>query len=283
MKYVCALLAFLTILSCSGNNWPEKDSAFYEVNKGKVNHLTIRHYYAKEEDGKVVKGDPNSEGEMDQTVTFDDKGYISQIYFYGETDSLDLKLVRDYNDKHLCIGETRLDANDNVLGTWVWYYDDNNNNIERAKVLEDGALFTSLLLYYDDDNNLIAQKSTPNPESGYFDSTAWVLDDRDRQIEEYSYNYYGKYDSKKVSYDGNGELPVKAWIYNRYDELSYMLEIRYNDKDLVSYIEQIGPDSTTLTTVNFDYTYDDKGNWISKTVFYDDVPRAYEERSIIYY
>lgn len=282
MKSMIIMFSLVFFFSCSTQNMPQKDIDFYEV-KGKVNHLTIRHYYAEENNGEIVKGEPNLEGEPDQTITFDKNGYISQVYFYGESDSLDIKLVREYNDKHLCIGETRYDANGYVLSDWIWFYDDNNNNTERVQVMMDSTLYTSMKLYYDDKNQLIAQKSMPNPQSGYFDSTYWVLDDLGRQTEEQNHGYYGLYGTKKVMYEAKSDLPAKIWFYDDYDELNYIVDIQYNNSDLVKIANQYDPDSTLVMSVSFEYTFDDKGNWVTKVLSYDGEPAAYEERRIIYY
>ncbi|MEA2077671.1 MAG: hypothetical protein U9O95_06595 [Candidatus Marinimicrobia bacterium] len=282
MKVAILVLTVLLLFSCTGQDLLEKDLGYYEL-KGKVNHLTILHYYAVEKDGKIVKGESNKEGEIDQTVSFNKKGYITQAYFYGKTDSLDAKLVRNYNDKQLCIGETRYDALGKILMDWIWLYDENSNNTERIQIFEDSSLFSSWFLYYDEDNELIARMAYRSPESVLFDSLYWVLDERGRQIEEKSYGYYGYYGITKIEYNGNSDLPAKIYIYDSMDYLTNILEMQYNDHDLMSTVHQYNADTLLITAVAFDYKYDDKGNWITRIQYFDDEPGNYEERKIIYY
>ena len=146
MKYFMLIISLFLLFTCSMQQSQEKDTDLYDV-KGKVLHLTIRHYYAeKDDDGKIIKGEPNYEGEIDQTITFNENGYITQGYFYGEADSLDSRLERVY-ENGVCIAETRYDAKDNITSEWIWLYDDKNNNTERIQVLEDGTFFPAWKLY----------------------------------------------------------------------------------------------------------------------------------------
>ncbi len=282
MKYVILILSVLLVFSCVQQNMPEKDLTYYEV-KGKVNHLTIHHYYAVEKDGEIVKGEPSKEGEIDQTISFSKKGYIMQAYFYGEADSLDTKLVRTYNDNNLCIGETRYDAKGKILSDWIWSYDENNNNTERTLVLEDSTLFKSWTLLYNDENELIARKSYRSPESALFDSLYWVLDEQGRQAEEKTYGYHGYYGVNIIEYEGDRERPSKIYIYNSTDDLTDILDMQYNDHDLVTKAHQYNADTLIVATVTFNYTYDKKGNWVTRVQFLDGQLGSFEERRIIYY
>lgn len=281
MRLITFILTAVLLLSCSTKNMPDKDLEFYELN-GRVNHLTIRHYLAVEKDGKIVKGEPDREGEVDQTITFNKDGYVSQAYFYGESDTLDTRLIRNY-ENGLCVGEVRYDDEDNILSEWVWLYDDRDNNVERVRILDDGTAFLAWKLYYDDNDELIARMSKRGPDSGLFDSLSWKLDKYDRQIEESSYGYYGYYGTNKVEYLDKTELPLKVYVYNGYDELSNILEMEYNDKGHLLSAKNFGPDTLLSASVTFEYEYDKKGNWIKRTQYYNGEPLKYEERRIIYY
>ena len=282
MKYLRLFLLLFVLISCSFQNQAEKDTDLYDV-KGKVLHLTIRHYYAeKDDDGNIVKGEPNYEGEVDQTITFNEDGYITQGYFYGQADTLDSRMERDYEDG-LCIAETRYDSKDNIMSEWVWLYDDNNNNVERIQILEDGALFPAWKLFYNEKNQLIARMSYRNPESAFFDSLYWVLDNKGRQIEEYSYGLYGYYGKNLVEYEGNNDQPSKAYMYDGDDQLTNILEMEYNKNNFISKISNYNADTVLVASVSWQFEYDEKGNWVKAIMFYNDEPETYEERTIVYY
>ncbi|GEM_PF-1205936 len=282
MKYTILVLSVLILFSCSGQHFPKKDLEFYEID-GKVNHLTIRHYKAIEKDGEILKGDANRDGEDDQTLTFNKQGYVIQAYFYGEADSLDSKLIRDHDKNFHCLGEKGYNADGERLFEWIWLYDDKGNNIERAKVQQDSSLFTSWFLYYDNNGELIARTVYRNPESGLFDSLRWILDDKNRQIEEWNYGYYGLYGFNKVEYIGESNKISKIYRYDYLKELSDFYEINYNDHDLISTVVQFGSDSTEQQILSFEYDYDKQGNWIQKIHFKNGEPVNIDERRIIYY
>ena len=278
MKYLIFFMTLLVLFSCSSQ---EKDTDLYEV-KGKVNHLTTEHYYAElDDDGNVVKGEHNGDGEMDQTVTFNEDGYITEAYFY-DTDTMTSWLKRDYEDGR-CIAETRFDSKDNILSEWVWLYDENDDNVERIQILEDGSLFSAWKLHYDDKHRLVARKSFRNPNSGLYDSLYWVLDKKGRQIEEHSYGYYGFYGKNLIEYKGSSDQPSKVFVYDSYNDLSNILEMVYNDRDYISMISNFNADTVLAASVSFQFEYDKRGNWIKSIMYYNDEPKTYETRTIVYY
>ena len=282
MKHILLVLPVLILFSCLGQNFPKNDLELYEV-KGKVNHLTIRHYKAIEKDGKIVKGAVNRDGENDQTLTFNKRGYITQAYFYGKADSLDSKLIRDHDKNYHCLGETGYNAKGDKFVEWIWIYDNRGNNTERIQVQEDSSLFTSWYLYYDENSELIARTIFQSPNSGLFDSLRWILDDKNRQIEEWNYGYYGLYGFNKVEYLDATNMIGKIFRYDYFKDLSDYYELSYNDHDLISVARQFSADSTLQQTLSFEYEYDDRGNWVNKIQFINEEPVNYDERRIIYY
>lgn len=282
MKYAILALTILILFSCTEQNLPKKDIEYYEIN-GKVNHLTIYHYNAIEKDGEIVKGDPNREGEDDQTLTFNKQGYIIQAYFYGEVDSLDSKLLRDHDKNFNCLGEIGYNAKGGLMFEWVWLYDDMGNNTERIEIQEDSSLFTSWYLYYDEGGELIARSIYRNSISGLFDSLRWVLDDKKRQIEEWNYGYYGLNGYNEVEYIGETNMIAKIYRYDYLKDLSDYYELSYNDHDLLSIAKQFDADSLEQQVLSFEYEYDERENWIKKIQFQNGNPVNYDERRIVYY
>jgi len=282
MKHTLLVLSALILFSCSGQNSPKKDLEFYEVN-GKVNHLTIRHYKAIEKDGEIIKGMANRDGEDDQTLTFNKRGYVVQVYFYGETDSLDSKLIRNHDKNFHCLGETGYNASGEQVFEWIWIYDDRGNNTERVQVQEDSSLFISWYLYYDENGELISRTIFRSPNSELFDSLRWILDDKNRQIEEWNYGYYGLYGFNKVEYIGATNKIAKIYRYDYLKDLLDYYELSYNNHDLISIAKQFAADSTEQQIFSFEYEYDEQGNWIKKIQFKNGNPVNYDERRIIYY
>jgi len=261
---------------------PQKDIEFYDVS-GKVNHLTIYHYNAMEKDGEIVKGEPNRLGDEDQTLTFNKRGYVTQAYFYREADSLDAKLLRDHDENFRCLGESGYNAKGERIFEWIWLYDDNGNNTERINIQKDSSLFTSWYLYYDENNELTSRIIYSAPNSGDFDSLRWVLDDNNRQTEEWYYGYWGLEGYNKMEYIGESELISTISRYDLHKELSDFFKLTYNDHDLLSEVKQFDADSLEQLKINFEYEYDKRENWIKKIRFHDGTPINYDIRRIIYY
>ncbi len=282
MKYSIMLLSVLFLFSCGNQNKSEKELSLYEL-KGKVNHLTIYHYYPVEKDGKVEKGLRDTEGEMDQTITFNKHGYVIQAYFYGEADSLDTKVVRELDKNDHCIKEFRYDANKEMFSEWVWEYDDRGNNIKRSRYLNDGSLFTASFLYYDENNQIISRKDFRNSDNALFDSLVMIYDEKGRQIKEEKYGYYGHYSTTTLEYSGNEEMPESIYLYDNMDELNNIIQMKYNNYDLLEEARQFNADTLLVATVTLEYEYDSRGNWIKKIQFYDGDAISYQERRIIYY
>ena len=102
-------------------------------------------------------------------------------------------------------------------------------------------------------------------------------------MEEASYGYYGLYGTNKIEYKGKSELPVKVYVYDDINDLTNILEMDYNDHDLLSEARQLNADSVLVASVRFEYDYDEQGNWITRIQYSNDQPVFYQERRIIYY
>ncbi|MBN2780631.1 MAG: hypothetical protein JXR21_01560 [Candidatus Marinimicrobia bacterium] len=288
MKRLAGIAIFLMLLSCSSVD-KKTDLESYEL-KGKVNHVTIRHYDAVEKDGEVVKGDRDLEksNEGDQTVSFDKKGYITGAYFYGETDSSDSKTLRYYNVPGKCAREINYNGNGEVVSDWVWSYDRKGNQTGRSRYKADSSLVQLWFLHYDEDNKLISRAIYWEPGSLY-DSLYWIYNDAGKQIEERSFGYYGLRYISRIEYEG--EHIRNIFRYDENDELIGFYELNYNEDALLSaariYTVDTGEEAEADTVLQaehrFEYEKDPRGNWIVKIEYRNDEPYIYYERRIIYY
>ena len=283
MKYFLCPLVILLVLSCAQQRTVQRDIELYDV-RGKVRELSLYHYSAVEENGDIVRGEPNAEqvGEQDQTITFNKKGNAVEVYFHGETDSLDHRVVRHFNDRDLCAGETYYDAGGNISDLWVWKYDADGNNTERCRMQADSTFKTYHFLYYDNDHHPVARKSLWF-DSNLFDSLRWELDTRGRRIRETHYGYYGLRGINEISYEGNSDRISAVRRYDEIRELTDIIALTYDEKGNLTELRRLRPDSTLLNTVRYDHELDERGNWVTRIEFMDGAPVNYYEREIIYY
>lgn len=272
----------LLLFSCSSNYKSKNDLNLYEL-KGKVNHVSLYHYNAYEKEGEIIRGEKNTEGEEDQTLTFNKNGYITQIYYYGQNDSLDTKLVREFNNKNNCIKEIKYNSDDLVIGEWHMTYDDRDRQIIKSRLINDEKLFNYAFLHYDEKDRLISRKDFLYLDSDIYDSLVWTYDKKHRQVTEERYGLYGKKSLTKLIYKGKSELADSLYIYDRFDDLSSIIWANYNKKGAMIEASQFGPDSVLVANIKIEYEYDKNGSWIKKTQYFNQEVKTIIERKILYY
>ncbi len=282
MKYLISLLSLFFLTSCSPEYKPEKDLSLYEL-KSKVNHVSIYHFKAYEENSEIKKGKKDLSGEQDKTISFNKKGFITQIYFYGQSDSLDTKVIRELDDKGNCLKELKYNANEQLIGEWNMTYDERGRKIQKGRLLNNGNIFNYAFFHYDDKNRLISRKDFLYLDSQLYDSLVWTYDKRDRQVTEERYGYRGKTSMTKLSYIGQSELADSLFLYDNKGDLANIILIEYNKQGHMTKAIQYNADTILIANVEIDYKYDSKKNWIKKTQFFNQKAQQIIERKIIYY
>ena len=282
MKYLIGLLSVFLLLSCSLEYKPEKDLSLYEL-RGKINHCSIYHFKAYVEEGNIRKGERDLSGDQDKTITFNKNGFITQVYFYGHSDSLDTKVSRELDIKGNCLKEIKYNAYEKQIGEWSMTYDNRGRQITKGRVLNDGQIFNYAFLHYDDKDRLISRKDFLYLDSQLYDSLVWKYDKKGRQIIEEKYGYYGKTSTTKLSYIGRSELADSLYIYDSIGDLRNIIQIDYNKHNHMIKATQYDADTSIIANVKIDYEYDSKKNWIKKTQFLNEKVQQIVERRIIYY
>lgn len=127
------------------------------------------------------------------------------------------------------------------------------------------------------------------------------------KIEEYNDKVEGIYDDKQkwiTIYDDNGRIAEEKAIYN--NELVYRVKNHYNkeglrvksselseggsilsetdyfyEKELI--VAEIRNSGTDKEIINYDYKFDEKGNWTTQLESFDDIPVRLTERKFEYF
>ena len=118
-------------------------------------------------------------------------------------------------------------------------------------------------------------------------------DDNGNRIEGKQYNSDGILDYiVKFKYDINGNL-IEQNQYNKKGELDYKVKIKYDINGYIIEENQYNSEGDILiegipsmydyVELRYEYEFDDKENWIQKTIFEDDKPTFILEREIEYY
>ena len=161
-----------------------------------------------------------------------------------------------YNDNGNRIEDNKYDKDGELTNKWKGKYDVNENLIEGKYYDEDGELSFKWKFKYDDNGNLIES-------NGY---------DKDGELT-------SKYKSK---YDVNGNL-IESIRYDEDGELRIKLKFKYDDNGNQIEEKNYDEDGELENKYIYEYKFDDKENWIQKTIFKDDKPTFIIEREIKYY
>ena len=228
------LFAGSIVISCFGQKKTD-----WQINglKGRVKSLTTTEYDATEKFGEPVKGGIKDKTET-TTKQFDSNGKIIPPKKGGNT-------VYKYDTKGNIIEETTYGSdNSTILSKSVFKYDLNGNVIEAVNYNSEGTQTSKEINTYDLKGNLIESKESGNLFNG-------TINQGQELISKYKYDSYSRIIGYSVNI-GDSEL-ASANIKN--DENGDVIE------------------STTETFNGFDakktfkYTYDAKGNWITKVSY----------------
>ena len=306
MKKIYFTLMFITVLNIGFAQYLKQDYPITNL-KGKVKSVKEAPFIAIEKFGNIEKGKrergefPTWEQDYGFITTYDNKGNIIEKKCFNSDGSIMKKLTFDYNDKGNII-KLNIYKNENDEYTETYKYDENTNQIEKKCYKSDGSFMRKISIKYDDKGNKIeevyeAKGDTSNDiykyddkgnniESGFLSNGTFILEFA------YTYDEIGKIKEKKC-YNNDGILFI---VENyKYDINSMIIEkiVVENDEKAITtykydfYGNLIEENSCCTDGKNdnqfFKYEYDNKGNWISKTIFHNQIPTFIIEREIKYY
>jgi hypothetical protein len=251
-KVALIIILALSLNSCSTgeaiNDW-EKWGL-----KGKVESITRSTYKAVDRFGNIEK-----EGKYFPTIRrkYDESGYIIEV------------IVEEF---------------DNVTPATEskFKYDENRNVIESNVYNSDGSLDGMTAYKYDDSGNEI-ESSTYN-SGGYLESkTNSKYDDSGNEIESSTYNSGGRLQFKNTyKYDGRGNN-IETNDYQADGSLEYKDTRKFDENGNVIESNVYNSDGSLDGKSTFSYDFDNKGNWIKKIQFRNEIAEYIIEREYEYY
>jgi len=230
------------------HNFPEKLN-------GKVQEIRWNAFWAKEENGKVVRGDIyinpgiiqkyNSSGTILSFVPLDAEGKTRQGWWSVEVEA-----------EGKIINKALYYLNDTLRGYTKNTYTGNNLTEVKFFDSENDTLMGSVVYNYDQNGNRIKwQAFTPKNEP--------------RNYVEFSYSSEG-FNEQMKQYSAQGEM-------------THLYDYILNDKGnkISEHHEDFVND--TIIDAEIKYEYDNKGNWIKRVFYQDNKPIYLSEREIKYY
>ncbi len=188
------------------------------------------------------------------TYMYDSKGNVNEENVYLASEYIQYKAINKYDKKNRKISEARYDKASKKLYETLSSYD-GDNLVKKYTVNEKGETDYSEEFTYDAKGNMI------------------------------THSIFERYDNSNTlnsyQYDDNGNKI--EWIVAK-NEKPFMTAIyTYDSKNNTTSITVTDASGTEVDKREYAYEYDQKGNWIKKTIKVKGIPQFIEERQITYY
>ena len=316
-KYVPLIACAFILSGCGNSNTSDDATKTEETPKKKllnsyedcelnspVKSVDIRTYKASSKFGELVKDDL-ADGYY-YIVTFNDLGLCEKYVSYDDKDKIMYMQKASYDSNGL-LTEVASYLDDGQLSRLYKYMCREDGECLKYEVFnEDGDLKSVLLRKFDGDKFVEYREEEYNAGDTLVNETIYkyngdVLESCSRYMNkelQYTekYSKYDKYGIQESSvYDYNGDLYQNRYFeYDKNGEIvvvrlldvdgnkTYDAECRRNENDLVSYQRVWDGEEETIT--EYEYEYDQKGNWIKKIEFKGTLrkPVKITEREIVY-
>ena len=239
---------------------------------GKVKSINETWYDAKDKFGEIEFGDKESSKQR----KYDNAGWLrecSYIRYYG---NFNRTYKYEYNNKGACIEilEYSSDSTMKLVTKSIFKYDEDGHLLKLSIYNDKGDISRTYIYEYNSDNKLAVRKqygvdNRLSVEIAYkYDEKGFLVeaDYRNETKDVYSYN---NEKINKISHDvSRGEdgnlYPLSISTYNQYGDCV----------EWKAFFDGSG-------TYSYQYTYDDKGNWIKTVVYYNspnELPYPHEVR-----
>lgn len=252
----------------------------------------------------------NTDGSLDvkETYTYDDKGKLVEFNSYPSDSSLLYKNMYSYDDMGNMIAFNCCHSNKSMDYTFSFKYDEKGNHVESNKFNSDGKLeekatytydgkgnkieasyYLDSSLYfretyaYDNKGNIIELNSYYSDSSLEFRET-YTYDDKGNKIELNKYNSNNSLESRETyKYDEKGNLTEKYMFRLKTTFNTGENDADSKEKKNENQYNGINDDGNLEMAFTYKYDYDEKGNWIKKTYFKNQIPIHMYEREYEYY
>lgn len=250
---------------------------------GKVKTFKITPYKLVDYFGKVTKGEKQDFWRGDAVIVFDEQGFKKENNTYNKLGQLNQKVIYKYDDKGKRISRDLYNSYGKLQMKFLYVYDNKGFKTAYNSYSPTGELNDSYLYKNDIKGRMIEE--------------IWIKKDKSFGSKyTYEYNNLGKL-SKMCQYT-NSENQVDNCTTYKYDKLGRISEmeifgsnnaptrrtvITYDDKGNEKEIKYYDGKGTFLEERNYEYKFDDKGNWVERIEYINQFPKGFLEREITYY
>ena len=230
---------------------------------GKVKSINETGYKAEAKFGEIELGDK----EYIIQKKYDNAGQLSEYNKFDVGYGENWTYKYEYNDKGACVKileyvKYSSDSSIKLVAKSIFEYDEEGNLLKLSIYDNKGNIKNTYIYKYNSDNNLSErmQYGADNKLSG---TQEYKYDGKEYLLEEHGLI------SKKVYSYNNGKLSKISsyWVSLAGGNLSLAFISTYNQYgDCVEWKDFGGS-----RTYSYQYTYDDKGNWIKEIIYYNDI------------
>jgi|SRR5690554_1154702 len=307
LKLLTIVSIILFFSNCTDNKI--KNDLTTENLKGKVKSIKETPYKAIEKFGEVTKGDVYVDYFSNiKYAMYNENGNITEMRKYDSPEKTLDKYVYNYDKKGNLIKENKYNSNEKLESKKIYKYDDKLNLIELNKYNSERILESKEIYRYDYKENMV-ESNEYNSDGTLESKGIYEYNDKENLTEGKLYYSNGKlyYEFIQKRSD-KGNMVEKNYWYSfdgaseinyilKYDEKCNLIESKmYHNKELEhtrvckydennNQIEENRYDSfgKLIEVQKYKYKYDDKGNWMEKIEYENDIPKKITEREIEYY
>jgi hypothetical protein len=285
-----------TLISCSDNYNSLKRENLY----GNVKQITETTYEAEFKFGEAKKGilknkkvlKYDESGNRTEKNEYDAEGNVGykESYKYKNDKLIEdvtyhrnelwLKVNYKYNDKGYKILEKRYSVLTFLCGKRTFKYDDSGNKIEENRYNSKGILNTKIIFSFDKKGDNI-EESIYNADGSLNFRRTYKYDDRGNKIETKGYNKDGVLEVTGTDdYDDNGNK-IGRNLYGAEGELISSEIFKYDERQNLTF--KSDENRIEKIKIEYQYEFDETGNWIKKIKVLNDNPIIIIQRVIKYY
>ncbi|MDD2635588.1 MAG: hypothetical protein PHW82_08840 [Bacteroidales bacterium] len=258
------IFCFFALLSCSSSGTPEKGNLplalEFETDwqeeqfKDKIKSIDeIRYYYNYDETAVIGKGSMESRDVMQ----FNNNGFIINYANYGSENYLISETKKFYNENGLCDSSLVYNYLGEICESIVFFYDETGLLFKTENHYPDGKLMSIEKTEYNADRKPV--------KTELFDG----IEEEAIVISETQYN------------DKNQK---EQGIFHDISQDVYMLtKYEYDSDGMLSKRSYFDKDGELQDTYEFEYEFDNKGNWITRSEIRNGKMAFIVERELVYF
>lgn len=190
------------------------------------------------------------------------------------------RIVYYYDTKGNVTGENSYGSTDMIASKIEYSYNDKNQKVREVHLKKDGIKDYEILHAYGDDKVISTKIFNSKGEMSYEERKGY--DNEGNLISHYTYDKFDNVKSlEQYTYDGNANKT--GWIVYNNDKMILKANYGYDKHGNLASLMAVDYNGVVQESEVYNYQYDEKGNWIQKSLIKDNRPAIITKRTIVYF